>query len=89
VRVSLPDCFSANLTGLVAKTAKVGGAMEYTEVYAINTREFWFNCNCTNFTLTSIMNAGPTGGQCEPNAKVFGLYNYEDAGLSEMIFKNE
>lgn len=91
VKVTLPDCFSANLTALLAKTAKVSGAMEFTEVYAINnsTRDFWFNCNCTNFTLSSILNAGPAGGQCVSTTKVFGLYNYDDAGLSKMIFKNE
>ena len=91
VKVTLPDCFSANLTALLAKTAKVSGAMEFTEVYAINnsTKDFWFNCNCTNFTLSSILNAGPKGGLCLSTTKVFSLYNYDDAGLSKMIFKNE
>ncbi len=66
VKVTLPDCFSANFTQLVAKTAKISGVMEFTEVYSINNsiQDFWFNCNCTNFTLLSVLNAGPQGSQC-------------------------
>lgn len=91
VKVSLPDCFSANFTQLVAKAAKVSGVMEFTEVFSINnsTKDFWFNCNCTNFTLISVLNAGPQGSQCVQSNKYFSLYNYDDVALTKMIFKNQ
>ena len=65
--------------------------MEYSEVYSLNnsTKDFWFNCNCTNFTLISIINAGAQGGECIETNKYFSLYNYDDVPLTKMIFKNE
>ena len=66
VKVLLPDCFSANFSQLVAKAARISGLMEFTEVYALNnsTKEFWFNCNCTNFTLTQLFNSGSDNTSC-------------------------
>ncbi len=75
----------------MAKTARISGAIEYSLVYAISnsTNNFWFNCNCTNFTLIGIINAGPEGSSCIPQTNYFSLYNYDDLALSNMIFKNE
>jgi len=51
---------------------------------------FSFNCgNCTNFTLLPVTNSGPNDGTCFASSTVFKLYDYLDANLTYMIFKNE
>lgn len=89
----IPDCFNIDFTQTLAKVARFdGGAIEYTEIYQImdSPNEFWFSCNCTNFTLTQIYNSGSINSStCIPSNKYFKLYNYQDGQLTQMIFKSE
>ncbi len=78
LRVRIPDCFKIDSTMTLVKVAKITGAVEYTEIYQINTHEFWFNCNCTNFTITQLYNSGSDNATCSQMNKYFKLYNYQD-----------
>ena len=82
LRVKIPDCFNIDYTLTLAKVGRISGAVEYTEIYRISANEFWFNCNCTNFTLTQLYNSGSNNASCSQTNKYFKLYNYQDGQLS-------
>jgi hypothetical protein len=54
----MPDCFTIDYTVSLAKVGRISGAIEYTEIYRLSPNEFWFNCNCTNITITQLFNSG-------------------------------